>query len=119
MVGANDAIATFLARRARWTPLEIAFWLLALATIWLFPSKHLILTETAILALFALSLDLILGYAGIISLGHAAFFGLGAYFSGLVAKYGIVNEPLVALLLSGLVAAVLGFATSFLVIRGS
>jgi branched-chain amino acid transport system permease protein len=119
MAGLNDTIATFLARRARWTPLEIAFWLLALATIWLLPSKHLILTETAILALFALSLDLILGYAGIISLGHAAFFGLGAYFSGLVAKYGIVNEPLVALLLSGVVAAVLGFATSFLVIRGS
>jgi len=112
-------VSAYLARRARWSPLEIAFWMFAFATIWLFPGKHLILTETAILALFALSLDLILGYAGIISLGQAAFFGFAGYFSGLVAKYGIVNEPVVALILSGLVAAALGFVTSFLVLRGS
>ncbi|MDR3422308.1 MAG: branched-chain amino acid ABC transporter permease [Xanthobacteraceae bacterium] len=99
--------------------MEIAFWIFAFATIWLFPGKHLILTETAILALFALSLDLILGYAGIISLGQAAFFGLAGYFSGLVAKYGFINEPVVALICSGLVAAALGFVTSFLVLRGS
>jgi branched-chain amino acid transport system permease protein len=112
-------VSTYLIRRARWSPLEIAFWVLAFATIWLFPGKHLILTETAILGLFALSLDLILGYAGIISLGQAAFFGLAGYFSGLVAKYGIINEPVVALILAGLVAAGLGFVTSFLVLRGS
>jgi branched-chain amino acid transport system permease protein len=112
-------VSAYLARRARWSPLEIAFWVFAFATIWLFPGKHLILTETAILALFALSLDLILGYAGIISLGQAAFFGLAGYFAGLVAKYGIVNEPVIALVLSGLVAASLGFVTSFLVLRGS
>ena len=69
--------------------------------------------------LFALSLDLILGYAGIISLGHAAFFGLGSYVAALLAKYGIINEPVLALVVSGLGAAVLGFATSFLVLRGS
>ena len=114
-----DDVSAYLARRARWSPLEIAFWIFAFATIWLFPSKHLILTETAILALFALSLDLILGYAGIISLGQAAFFGLAGYFAGLLAKYGIINEPVVALILSGLVAAALGFVTSFLVLRGS
>jgi branched-chain amino acid transport system permease protein len=114
-----DEVSAFLARRARWSPLEIAFWVFAFATIWLFPSKHLILTETAILALFALSLDLILGYAGIISLGQAAFFGLAGYFAGLVAKYGIINEPVIALILAGVVAAALGFVTSFLVLRGS
>jgi branched-chain amino acid transport system permease protein len=112
-------ISSYLARRARWSPLEIAFWVFAFATIWLFPGKHLILTETAILALFALSLDLILGYAGIISLGQAAFFGLAGYFSGLVAKYGLINEPVLALIASGFVAAALGFITSFLVLRGS
>jgi branched-chain amino acid transport system permease protein len=69
MAPAADEVSAYLARRARWSPLEIAFWVFAFATIWLFPSKHLILTETAILGLFALSLDLILGYAGIISLG--------------------------------------------------
>ena len=112
-------VSSYLKRRARWSPFEIAFWIFAFASIWLFPQKHLILTETAILALFALSLDLILGYAGIISLGQAAFFGLAGYFSGLVAKYGLITDPVLALICSGLVAAALGFLTSFLVLRGS
>ena len=55
----------------------------ALACAFVFPSRYLILTEIVRLALFALSLDLILGYAGIVSLGHAAFFGVGAYRAGL------------------------------------
>ncbi len=114
-----DDVSAYLKSRARWSPLEIAFWVFAFATIWLFPAKHLILTETAILGLFALSLDLIVGYAGIISLGQAAFFGLAGYFAGLVAKYGYVDEPVIALILAGLAAAVLGFVTSFLVLRGS
>src|SRR5204862_451694 len=75
--------------------------------------------EIMILALFALSLDLILGYAGIVSLGHAAFFGFGAYVAGILAKYGIIKEPVLALLVSGLAAMALGFVTSFLVLRGS
>src|SRR5215468_2182238 len=112
-------VARRLARRARWRPLEYAFWLAALASVFLLPGRHLILTEIAWLALFALSLDLILGYAGIISLGHAAFFGLGSYLAALLAKHGIINEPVLALVVSGLGAAVLGFATSFLVLRGS
>jgi branched-chain amino acid transport system permease protein len=114
-----EDVSAYLARRARWSPIEIAFWVFAFATIWLFPGKYLILKDTAILALFALSLDLILGYAGIISLGQAAFFGLAGYFSGLVDKYGLINEPVIALICAGLVAAALGFVTSFLVLRGS
>jgi branched-chain amino acid transport system permease protein len=112
-------VARRLARRARWRPFEYAFWLAALASVFLLPGRHLILTEIAWLALFALSLDLILGYAGIISLGHAAFFGLGSYLAALLAKYGVINEPVLALVVSGVCAAVLGFATSFLVLRGS
>ncbi len=119
MAAVADDISAYLKNRARWSPLEIAFWIFAFATIWLFPGKYLIMKDTAILALFALSLDLILGYAGIISLGQAAFFGLAGYFSGLVAKYGFINEPVIALICSGLVAAALGFITSFLVLRGS
>jgi branched-chain amino acid transport system permease protein len=107
------------AQRARWGVWEIAFWLAAVATVFFLPSKHLILTEITILALFALSLDLILGYAGIVSLGHAAFFGFGAYVAGILAKYGIVKEPVLALLVSGIAATALGFVTSFLVLRGS
>lgn len=113
------AASEWLAGRARWHPFEILFWLAAFATIYFAPSRHLILTEIAWLALFALSLDLILGYAGIISLGHAAFFGVGTYTAALLAKHGIVEEPVLALLCGGLLAAVLGFVTSFLVLRGS
>ena len=114
-----DQVAHHLATRARWQPLEYAFWLAALASIFLLPGRHLILTEVAWLALFALSLDLVLGYAGIISLGHAAFFGVGSYAAALLAKHGIIGEPVLALVAAGLAAAVLGFATSFLVLRGS
>jgi branched-chain amino acid transport system permease protein len=112
-------VARRLAARARWRPLEIAFWLVALASLFLLPARHLILAEVAILGLFALSLDLILGFAGILSLGHAAFFGLGAYAAGLLAKHAIVTEPVFALLAAGLAAAALGFLTSFLLLRGS
>jgi branched-chain amino acid transport system permease protein len=115
----ETAVTRFLASRARFGPFEIAFWLVAFATIYFLPGRHLILTETAIWGLFALSLDLILGYAGIISLGHAAFFGVGAYAAGLLAKHEIIVEPTIALVAAGLVAAALGFATSFLVLRGS
>jgi len=112
-------VTRFLAARARFGPFEIVFWLAAFATIYFLPGRHLILTETAIWGLFALSLDLILGYAGIISLGHAAFFGIGAYAAGLLAKHEIIAEPTIALVVAGLAAAALGFATSFLVLRGS
>jgi len=115
----GDDIARYLKGRARWHPLEIAFWLLAVASIFLLPGKHLILTEISVLALFALSLDLILGYSGIISLGHAAYFGFGGYVAGLLAKHNLIAEPVLALVVSGLAATVLGFVTSFLVLRGS
>jgi branched-chain amino acid transport system permease protein len=115
----GNVTAKRLVARAHWHPLEFVFWLTAFAAIYLLPGRHLILTEIAILALFALSLDLILGYAGIISLGHAAFFGVGAYVAGLMAKLEVVSEPLLALAGSGLAAMMVGFCTSFLVLRGS
>ena len=118
-IALETRITHYLRTRARFGPIEILFWVVAFSTIWLLPTRHLILTETVIWGLFALSLDLILGYAGIISLGQAAFFGVGAYAAGLLAKYEIINEPTVALLASALAAAALGFATSFLVLRGS
>ena len=69
-------------RSARWRVSEVAFWMLVLACALLFPSRYLVMTDVLRLALFTLSLDLILGYAGIVSLGHAAFFGVGAYSRG-------------------------------------
>jgi branched-chain amino acid transport system permease protein len=103
---------------ARWRAGEVIFWIVMLACGFLFPSRYLIMTDIVRLALFALSLDLILGYAGIVSLGHAAFFGVGAYSAGLLALHGIISEPVLALVIAGLAAMVLGFLTSFLVIRG-
>ena len=91
----------------------------AFASIYLLPGKHLILTEIAILALFALSLDLILGYAGIVSLGHAAFFGFGAYAAGLLAKHRSSPSRCWRCCWPACAAMLLGFVTSFLVLRGS
>ncbi len=113
----RDAVAAFRARtRPRWP--EAAFWIAAVACGLLFPSRLSMLNEIAIVALFALSLDLILGYAGIISLGHAAFFGFGAYAAGIVSKAGI-TDPLLGLAIAAAASMVLGFASSFLVLRGS
>ena len=117
-MSALPEVSSHAIARARWRPSEIAFWILVLTCAFLFPSRYLIMTDILRLALFALSLDLILGYAGIVSLGHAAFFGVGAYCAGLLALHGIITEPVLALVAAGLVAMVLGFLTSFLVIRG-
>ena len=112
-------VASLAVGRARWRASEIVFWILVLACAFLFPSRYLIMTDIVRLALFTLSLDLILGYAGIVSLGHAAFFGVGAYCAGLLALHRVIDEPVLALLVAGLVATAVGFLTSFLVIRGA
>src|SRR6201990_268308 len=114
----NEFSASAMAS-SRWRISEVAFWVVVLSRPFLFPSRYLIMTDILRLALFTLSLDLILGYAGIVSLGHAAFFGVGAYSAGLLALHGIITEPVIALVVAGLVAMVLGFLTSFLVIRGA
>ena len=118
MTSPADNVGFHARRSARWRVGELVFWLVLIAVGFLFPSRYLIMTDIVRIGLFALSLDLILGYAGIVSLGHAAFFGVGAYAAGLMALHGLVPEPVLALLVAGLAAAVLGFATSFLVIRG-
>jgi branched-chain amino acid transport system permease protein len=117
-MAAATTAAESLERRGRWRWPETVFWLLAFGALFLPPGEHLVLNQIAILALFALSLDLILGYAGIVSLGHAAFFGLGAYVAGFTAK-SLTGDPLAGLALGMLAATALGFATSFLVLRGS
>ena len=106
----------YLAAQTRWRPIEIAFWLAALLPFILFPTHLSLASQIAITALFALSLDLILGYAGIVSLGHAAFFGLGAYTAGLLSKHGW-GEPISGLFLGAGVAAIVGYAASFIIAR--
>ncbi len=106
----------YLQAQSRWHALEIAFWLATLLPFVLFPDYLSLASQIAITALFALSLDLILGYAGIVSLGHAAFFGIGAYTAGLFSKF-IWGEPLTGLILAAAVAGLVGFAVSFIVSR--
>ena len=101
----------------RWQAAEIGFWLLPLLAYFLFPDYLVLISQIMIIGLFALSLDLILGYAGIVSLGHAAFFGLGAYTAGLLAVHGW-GEPFSGLLAAAVLAALFGYLTSFLVVRG-
>ena len=102
----------------RWKPWELALWLLALASPLLLPSHALIINEIAIVALFAVSLDLILGYTGIVSLGHAAFFGMGAYVAALFAKL-VTPDPLLGLVVAIAVTTVLGAVCSLTIMRGS
>ena len=104
-----------LARPRAW---EFAVLVAAFAAPALAPGHALMINEIAIVALFAVSLDLVLGYGGIVSLGHAAFFGFGAYAAALFAKH-IMPDPLVGLAVATALAAMLGFVCSFTVLRGS
>jgi len=113
-----SAVQTSLRANATWRWWEIALGVAAVASYFLAGNHALLLNEIAILALFALSLDLILGYAGIVSLGHAAFFGVGAYTAALFAKL-VMPDPLVGLVVAVATAAVLGAVCSVLVLRGS
>ena len=113
----GSAAVRRLAARERWKPAEIVFWVAVASAYFVFPTNLVLASQILIAGLFALSLDLILGYAGIVTLGHAAFFGVGAYTAGLLAKYGW-NEPLSGLVCAALVAASVGWLTSFLVLRG-
>ena len=114
---ADHPAALALAGRHRvrvWEPIP---WVLALAFYFAFP-KHLGFgTELLVTILFAISLDLVLGYAGIVTLGHAAFFGAGAYTVGMLAKHGIWNEPVTGLILAAVVAAAVGLGSGLVLLR--
>jgi branched-chain amino acid transport system permease protein len=97
---------------------EVAFWLLLASSFFLAPDHLTLLSQILIIGLFAVALDMALGYAGILTVGHAAFFGAGAYTAGLLAKHGW-GEPFSGLLLALIVAGALGYALSFLIVRGA
>ncbi|MBI3710153.1 MAG: hypothetical protein HY246_21115 [Proteobacteria bacterium] len=106
-----------IGRRHRWRPVEALPWVLAAGAFFAFPDYMALGTQILIYILFALSLDLILGYAGIVTLGHAAYFGTGAYAAGiLAARYGW-HEPITNLLAGGVVAAAAGFVSGWILLR--
>src|SRR6516164_3171557 len=105
-----------LVAKQHWRPIEIGFWVATLLPFLVVPTFLTLASQIAITAIFAVSLDLILGYAGLVSLGHAAFFGFGAYAAGLTAKAGW-GEPLSGLLIAAVAAGLFGYLTGFIVVR--
>src|SRR6185312_14970654 len=115
-IGSTVTPQGYMRSLSRWSPMEIAFWLATLLPFFLFPDYLSLASQVAITALFALSLDLILGYAGVVSLGHAAFFGIGAYGAGIFSKL-VWGEPISGLLVGAVLAGFAGFVTSFIIAR--
>jgi len=113
----TDTAPTTWSRAATLRTAEAAFWLTLACGFWLWPSYLALWSQILIAGLFAVSYDLVLGYAGIVSLGHAAYFGVGAYAAGIVARHGW-TEPLSGLVFAALCAGAAGLATSVLVVRG-
>jgi branched-chain amino acid transport system permease protein len=107
----------FFADRHRFRPWEALPWLLALAAYFLFPDRMAFGSQVLLMVLFALSLDLILGFAGIVSLGHAAFFGVGAYTAALIALRWGWDEPISGLFAAAAVAAMAGAASGWVLLR--
>jgi branched-chain amino acid transport system permease protein len=116
MSGAAAGPVKYLKSQTRWRGIETVFWLATLLPFYFLPDYLQLASQIAITALFALSLDLILGYAGIVSLGHAAFFGTAAYAAGLFSKF-VWGEPLTGLVVGTAAAALLGYASSFVIAR--
>src|ERR1700688_1855153 len=108
---ARARAAEYLLRRHRFQPAEALPWLIAIAVFFIFPDRMTFGSQVLIMVMFALSLDLILGYAGIVTLGHAAFFGVGAYTAGLGAARLGWTEPISGLFAAAIVAGLVGFLT--------
>ena len=106
-----------LATRHRLQWWEALPWAAGLACFFLFPNYLAFGTQVLVMILFALSLDLVLGYAGIVTLGHAAFFGAGAYTVGMLAAHWGWNEPLSGLVAAALVAGLLGLLSGWILLR--
>jgi branched-chain amino acid transport system permease protein len=116
--GAVNPAQQSLLRASRWKPWEPVLWLIAFVAPVAVPTHAALINEIAIVALFAMSLDLVLGYTGIVSLGHAAFFGMGAYTAALFAKH-VMPDPLVGLAVGIAVSTLLGALCSATILRGS
>jgi branched-chain amino acid transport system permease protein len=114
---ARSRAAEFLLRRhyLRWP--EALPWLIAVGCFFVFPDRMTFGSQLLIMIMFALSLDLILGYAGIVTLGHAAFFGLGAYTVALASIKLGWTEPISGVFFGGAVAGLVGIVVGWFILR--
>ena len=116
MTDAKETAVALFARRHRLRPVELLPWLLAIAGYFVFPDYLALGAQVLATTLFGLSVDLVLGYAGIVTLGHAAFYGMGAYTAGYLAAHG-VGAPIVGLLAATAMAGVAGFLSGLVILR--
>lgn len=117
MADARARAADYLVRRHYFRLAEALPWILMIAAFFLFPNRMTFGSQVLIMVLFALSLDLILGYAGIVTLGHAAFFGVGAYTVALASMLAGWSEPISGIIAGGLVAGLVGAAVGWFILR--
>jgi branched-chain amino acid transport system permease protein len=115
--GARAPAIAYLATRHRLRAWEALPWLIAIAAYFVFSDRMVFGSQVLVMVLFALSLDLILGFAGIVSLGHAAFFGLGAYAAALLTQRWNWQEPISGLFFAAAVAAIAGAASGWILLR--
>jgi branched-chain amino acid transport system permease protein len=105
-----------LIRRHRLRAIELLPWVVAIGAYFAFGDYLSLGSQILIMILFALSLDLVLGYAGIVTLGHSAFFGVGAYAAGIYAVR-VSGEPLSGLLIGAVAAAAVGWTSGLVILR--
>ena len=113
----TEAARQYFVAREQWTWSEAVPWIAAVGAFFIFPDYMALGTQILIAIIFALSLDLILGYAGIITLGHAAYFGAGAYATGMLSAHLGWGEPITAMLFGGLVGGMFGFLSGWILLR--
>lgn len=116
-VEARTKAAEFLTQRHHFRWPEALPWLIAIACYFVFPDRMAFGNQVLVMVIFALSLDLILGYAGIVTLGHAAFFGVGAYVTALLSFHFGWSEPISGILLGGIVAGIVGVGAGWFMLR--
>lgn len=95
---------------------EFLPWLAAIAAYFVFPNYLPLASQVLIMILFALSLDLVLGYAGIVTLGQSAFFGSGAYAAGIYSVH-VSGEPISGLAVAAAAGAAVGFLSGLVILR--
>ena len=101
--------------RLQWIIIAITIFGLCLLPVILSPFNLVLLTEIILMGLFALSFNLLFGYTGLLSFGHAAYFATGAYVCGYLVKHSV---PLLIGILAGvIVAAVLATGLGYLSVR--
>jgi branched-chain amino acid transport system permease protein len=114
---ARERAADYLVRRHYFAWPEALPWVIAVACFFIFPDRMTFGSQVLIMVMFALSLDLILGYGGIVTLGHAAFFGIGAYTVALLFVRLGWSEPISGIIAGGVLAGLVGIVAGWFMLR--